>query len=691
MEEKNIQKLEEKIKRLKLIQYLTIAMNETSDARELLTLMLDKCIALTGADSGSIMLKEPHSRQLKFEVFKGLEEKVIKNTKINVGEGVTGTVFQDGVPRLINDISIDPAYIKIRKDIQSELAVPLSLHGKVIGVVNVDSAKKNAFTEDDLELLHTISNQAAQILARTELYQDLERKIKLKDILINISQDIEKVLELKDSFEIIMKKLADHFGILRGMLVLFEKGDANKLSVFTAYHITEEEMSRGIYKVGLGVVGKVVETGKAISIPNIHQDSAFLNKMQIKRDKNIPISFIAVPIKVEGVVIGVLAVEKVFENGYILQDEEGLMILIASITANKVKAFEKMLKEKESLLEENISLRKELHKNFGLNNIVGNSKAMEEVFDLIQTVADSNSSILILGESGTGKELAAKALHVGSSRKDGPFVSINCASIPENLLESELFGYKKGAFTGAAGDKKGKFLLANGGTLFLDEIGDMPLYLQAKLLRATQEREIEPIGSETKIKIDIRIISATNKNLDKLIKEGKFREDLYYRLNVVEIKLPTLRERKEDIPLLVHYFMNKYSERDNKNVKNISQETLRLLQSYNWPGNIRELENVVERAVLLAKSSTIEISNLPSFLIDTEEVPDIQISKWIEAFVKNPTYEGLIYKKLVGHIEKELINKSLIHKNRNKFKTAEFLGINRNTLRSKMEEYHIQI
>ncbi len=691
MEEKNINALEEKIKRLKLIQYLTIAMNETTDSKELLNLMLDKCIRLTGADSGSIMLKEQHSKMLRFEVIKGLDEEIIKNTKITIGEGVTGTVFQDGVPRLVNDVTMEPVYIKVKKDVKSELAVPLSVHGKVIGVVNVDSTRKGAFTEDDMELLLTISNQAAQILVRTNLYEELEMKMKLKDVLIEIAQSTEKVFELKDTFDIVMKKLADGFNIIRGILVLFENKESNELSIFTAYNITEEEMSRGIYKVGEGVVGKVVEAGKAISIEDINKDPEFLNKMQIKRDKSIPISFIAVPIKTEGIVIGVLAVEKYFENELNLQDEEDMMVLISNLIANKVRACERLYEEKETLMVENINLKKELFKNFGIKNIIGNNNKMKEVFDLIKTVADSNSSILILGESGTGKELVARALHIGSSRKDAPFVSINCASIPENLLESELFGYKKGAFTGANSDKKGKFLLANGGTIFLDEIGDMPLYLQAKLLRSIQEREIEPIGSESKIKIDIRILSATNKILENLIKDGKFREDLYYRLNVVEIPIPPLRERKDDIPLLANYFIKKYSERDNRKLMGISQEALRLMQSYNWPGNVRELENVIERALLLAKTNTIEVNNLPAFLLETEEIPDIHISKWIEAFVKNSAYNGMVYNKIITHIEKELINKALIHNNRNKVKTSDFLGINRNTLRSKMEEYNIII
>ncbi len=691
MDNNYTKELEEKIKRLKLIQYLTIAMNETADSQDLLKMMLDKCITLTGADSGSIMIKDPNSKHLRYEVFKGLDEEMVIKTPIIVGEGLTGTVFQDGIPRLVNDVAMEPVYIPVRKDIQSELAVPLSVHGKVIGVVNVDSAGKNAFTEDDVELLQTISNQAAQILIRTNLYQELERKIKFKDLLLDIAQSIEKIFELTDSFEIVMKKLADSFGIFRGMLVLFEKEEPNKLSVFSAYNITDEEMSRGIYQVGEGVVGKVVETGKPISIPDIIKDDSFLNRLQIKRDKNSPTSFIAVPIKIEGIVVGVMAIEKHFENENILEDEEDMMTLIANIIANKVKAWERIFKEKENLIAENLNLKKELLKNFAVGNIIGKNKSMISVFELINTVSDSNSSILILGESGTGKELVAQALHVGSGRKDAPFVSINCASIPENLLESELFGYKKGSFTGAISDKKGKFQLANGGTVFLDEIGDMPLYLQAKLLRAIQEREIEPLGSEVKVKIDIRIVSATNKDLDKLIKDGKFREDLYYRLNVVEILIPPLRERKDDIPLLVNHFLKKYAQRDSKNVHGISQEALRLLQSYNWPGNVRELENIIERAVLLCRTQTIEVNNLPPFLMDIEEVPDIHISKWIEGFIKNPSFSGKLYEKIIGHVEKELIAKSLIFNNRNKVKTSDFLGINRNTLRSKMEDYNIKM
>ena len=368
-----------------------------------------------------------------------------------------------------------------------------------------------------------------------------------------------------------------------------------------------------------------------------------------------------------------------------------MLFLVSGIIANKVKIYQKMSKEKSVLLEENLNLRKELYGKYGIKNIIGKNKKMQEIFELIKMVADSNSSILILGASGTGKELVAKALHFNSDRRHEPFISINCAAIPENLFESELFGYKKGAFTGAGTDKKGKLLLADGGTLFLDEIGEMPMYLQAKILRAIQEREIEPVGSELKIKINIRIVSATNKNPKELIINEKLREDLYYRLNVVEINIPSLKERKDDIPLLVQHFIEKFSKLNNRKIDRISPEALRILQSYHWPGNVRELENIIERAILLSRGNTIEVLNLPSFIIEAGEfqTEELYIGKWVENLIYNEKDNGNAYNSFMKIIEKELIIKSLLFNNRNKVKTSEFLGINRNTLRAKMKQYDI--
>jgi DNA-binding NtrC family response regulator len=279
--------------------------------------------------------------------------------------------------------------------------------------------------------------------------------------------------------------------------------------------------------------------------------------------------------------------------------------------------------EHKRLLDENRRLRDEVADKYRLGNIIGKSPKMVAVYEMIQRVAPSDSTVLIQGESGTGKELVAKALHRYSHRAQGTLLSINCSAFPETLLESELFGYEKGAFTGATTRKKGIMETANGGTLFLDEIGEMPISLQSKLLRAIEEKEFLPVGGRTPIKVDVRIISATNKELNRTVEEGGFRADLYYRLNVVTINLPTLRERPEDIPLLAAHFLEKYSAKAGKKVDSVSQRVMKLFMSYPWPGNIRELENIIERAVIMTYGQTVDLSDLPENLQPAEAAPVI--------------------------------------------------------------------
>ena len=679
---------EKHIKNLKLIQHITSVFSSTMDYCALLKLIVDEFIKIFNGKSGFILIKNKNLNKFKIEVIRGISKDKAQNIKYQLKDEIK-ILFQDENPKIINIAASDLKEIKTNDNFS--LLIPLKTGEKIISVVIINDITKKSLTKYDIELIQTISNHASQNLSRILIFKDLGQKIKLKNILIDISNSIEKVFILKDVIDVLMKKLADKFGIIRGMLFLLEREHSNKLSVFTAYNLTEEEISRGIYKVGEGIVGKVVEDGKAISISDINRDSLFLNRMKIRRIKNNPISFIAVPIKISGIVLGVLAIEKYFESIDLLRDQEDMLFLVSGIIANKVKIYQKMSKEKSVLLEENLNLRKELYGKYGIKNIIGKNKKMQEIFELIKMVADSNSSILILGASGTGKELVAKALHFNSDRRHEPFISINCAAIPENLFESELFGYKKGAFTGAGTDKKGKLLLADGGTLFLDEIGEMPMYLQAKILRAIQEREIEPVGSELKIKINIRIVSATNKNPKELIINEKLREDLYYRLNVVEINIPSLKERKDDIPLLVQHFIEKFSKLNNRKIDRISPEALRILQSYHWPGNVRELENIIERAILLSRGNTIEVLNLPSFIIEAGEfqTEELYIGKWVENLIYNEKDNGNAYNSFMKIIEKELIIKSLLFNNRNKVKTSEFLGINRNTLRAKMKQYDI--
>lgn len=326
----------------------------------------------------------------------------------------------------------------------------------------------------------------------------------------------------------------------------------------------------------------------------------------------------------------------------------------------------------DGLAEENKRLKSELSDKADFRTIVGSSKEMEKVFEVIRKVADTEAAVLITGESGTGKELVARSIHANSSRRDAPFVAINCAAIPRDLLESELFGHVKGAFTGAIRDKSGKFQVADGGTLFLDEVGDLPVELQPKLLRALQEKEVEPVGGTKALKLDVRIVSATNLNVDKAITDGTFREDLYYRLSVIPIHLPPLRERRKDIPLLIRYFCSKHGS----DKITFAKDALETLTMYPWPGNVRELENSVERLLIMRNSDLISLSELPDKFLEN--------SRHGSAIVKLPD-EGYPLEQL----EREVVVMALEKNGWNQTAAARFLSIPRHTLIYRIEKYGI--
>ena len=341
----------------------------------------------------------------------------------------------------------------------------------------------------------------------------------------------------------------------------------------------------------------------------------------------------------------------------------------------------KKAKEREQLKEENLVLQdklKKIEQKYSFGNIVAKSEAMASVFDLVDRVADHKTTVLVTGESGTGKELIAKEIHARGSRSSGSMVTINCAGIPENLLESELFGYKKGAFTDAVKDKPGLFTQANGGTIFLDELGEMPITLQAKLLRVLQEEEVTPLGGTKPEKIDARVVAATSKNLEKEVEKGRFREDLYYRINVMTIHLPPLRERRGDIPLLVGHFIDIFNKKLNKGLEGLSSEAMALLMGHDWSGNIRELENVIERAIILAKDRLITPSELPT---------SITAGHAIQSSIE-PGHT-LSIKKATRRLEEELIKKVLQLTDGNKSKASKILEISRPILIAKIKEYGI--
>ncbi len=333
--------------------------------------------------------------------------------------------------------------------------------------------------------------------------------------------------------------------------------------------------------------------------------------------------------------------------------------------------------EKSQLLAENQYLRQQLHGRYRFDNIIGSSFSMQKVFSRMEKVAATDSTILVLGASGTGKELVAKAIHYNSHRRDKPFVAINCGAIPADLLESELFGHVKGAFTSAIADKPGKFEVANGGTIFLDEIGNMPLQLQMKFLRVLQEYEFERVGSTSKIRMNIRLISATNADITKAINNGTFREDLYYRLNVIPINLPSLNERRGDIPLLARHFLEKICTEMNRPLMHISKESLQALESYHWPGNVRELENVIERTVALADNENIEPEDLPPNIVESKNIQPLISSQLPEGGADMPA--------VIADIERQMIGLAMSRSTGVKARAAELLGINRTTLVEKMK------
>ena len=446
----------------------------------------------------------------------------------------------------------------------------------------------------------------------------LERKIRELTVLYEISQLLVSIPDPKEALSPVLDILHYKMGMKRGTITLLDTV-TQELGIQAAHGLTDQERQRGHYQIGEGITGKVVETGEPVIVPHIGKEPLFLNRTKARGNiQKSNISFICVPIKIGSFTYGTLSADRLFSEEISFEEDLRLLTIIASNVAQAIKISRMMEEEKDRLWHENITLREQLKERYSFYNIVGRSNKMREVFEMIDKVSASDASVLIRGESGTGKELVANAIHYNSLRTKGPFIKINCAALPETLMESELFGHERGAFTGATQRRTGKFERAHGGTLFLDEIGTLNLSAQAKILRVLQEKELERVGGDDTIKVDVRIITATNKPLEKALEKGDFREDLYYRLNIFPIYLPPLRERKTDILLLADFFLEKYRGKYKKDVKRISTPAIDILMRYHWPGNVRELENCIERAMLLCNNHVIHSYNLPPSLQTAE-------------------------------------------------------------------------
>ena len=494
--------------------------------------------------------------------------------------------------------------------------------------------------------------------------------------LYEITKHLASAHNLQQCLEKIMEILARTKDMNSGTVTIVNP-TTGELEIEVAHGISAEARRRGRYKIGEGITGKVVVTGEPILVPQIGEEPLFLNRTRTRGDeRKKKSSFLCVPIKIGSQCIGALSIDREYQENFGVQSERDLRFLtvVSGLIAQTVQRVQAVNEEKEVLRRENTQLRRELTAKNRIEEIIGNSSRMQEVFDMVHRVADSNATVLLRGESGTGKTMVAKALHAHSARNKGPFVVVNCAALPESLLESELFGHEKGAFTGAIARKIGRFEQAQGGTLFLDEISEVSPTVQVKLLNVIQERNFQRVGGIELIKTDIRLVAATNRDLEAAVQNGSFREDLYYRLNVFPVYLPPLRERRTDILLLAEYFLEKFSKENRKKIERISTSAIDLLMQYHWPGNVRELQNCMERAVLICDDNAIKGIHLPPTLQSSDSVS---------------SDKPLSLATAVENFERELIIDALKKNKGNQTKAAKLLDTSLRIINYKIHCYQI--
>lgn len=484
-------------------------------------------------------------------------------------------------------------------------------------------------------------------------------------MLVGVSQNLQASPNLKDVIQPVLEQLSDSLGLYRGTLRILNRA-SGEIMVEADCGLTPEELQTDPAKIDDEIIRRTAETGTAFILPDLREKPLrILSAEDLHATAAIKIpsrttAFICVPIRQGADVMGTLSVYSRSANKSSLEADLRLVTLTAQLIAQAVKLRQHAREQVEYLRLENERLQEQLQNHFRPSNLIGNSRAMQTVYHSIEQVADSKTTVLIRGESGVGKELVASAIHLRSSRSNKPFVKINCAALPESIVESELFGHERGAFTGAIAMRKGRFELAHGGTIFLDEIGELPLPVQAKLLRVLQERELERVGGSQTIRCDVRVIAATNRSLEEFMEQNKFRLDLYYRLNVFPIYVPPLRERKTDILQLVDFFVEKYGTANRKTIQRISTQAIDMFMSYHWPGNVRELENCIERAVLLCTDGVLHGYHLPATLQTAEATSTISRSSLQAA---------------IDGFEREMIIEALKNAHGNMAKAARELGL----------------
>lgn len=494
-------------------------------------------------------------------------------------------------------------------------------------------------------------------------------------LLFEVSQTLDGVDTVSEHLDAVLLLIAQNTGMMRGTLTLIEP-ESSEIVVEASFGLSEDERSRARYKLGEGVTGKVIQTGVAMAVPHVSCEPQFLNKTGSRNLQKEDISFLCVPILLDGRTVGALSADRLFDDSVCLDEDLRLLHVLASLISRAVRVRHDIHAMHAAVIEENRRLRSTLSERFDAGSLVGHSATMQALMREVAQVSNSNATVLVTGESGTGKELVAGVIHANSPRKESPLVKINCAALPEGLVESELFGHERGAFTGASKVKMGRFEVANGGTLFLDEVGELSLFAQAKLLRVLQEKEFERVGGTKTRRIDVRLVAATNRNLEEMVAAGIFRQDLYYRLSVFPLHIPPLRERKEDIMILVTHFIDKYSRESDRRIERISSDAASMLREYQWPGNVRELENVIERAVILCDVDGV---------IDARHLP-----AWLQRdAVRGTERQPRTLRESLASLEKQLIVEALEAERGNMTKAAKRLDITERMIGLRMKAYEL--
>jgi Nif-specific regulatory protein len=507
----------------------------------------------------------------------------------------------------------------------------------------------------------------------------MQREVNELRLLFEIAQALNRNPDLSTVLRPVLERMAQFMGLVRATVTILNR-ESGSIHIDMATGLSPKELERGRYRLGEGITGRVVETGEPAIVEKVSKDPRFLDKTQTRRREmerlKKELSFVCVPIRAMDEVIGALSADREFKEDISLSEDVRLLLLVASLISQAVVIRRDALEQVRILADENVRLQGEITDRMRASKIVGSSHAIRQVHQLIHQVADTDTTVLIRGESGVGKELVAEALHVNGKRARRPFIKISLAAVPETMIESELFGHERGAFTGATHSRQGRFEAADGGTIFLDEIGDLPLAIQIKILRLLQERQFERLGSNVTKSVDVRVIAATNRDLETMVQQGAFRPDLYFRLNVFPIYVPPLRERRTDITLLADYFIGKISFKTGKEIKRISTPAIDMLMHYHWPGNVRELQNCIERAIILSSDGIIHGHQLP---------PSLQTAK-----ESNTPPQGKLLAALKA-LEHEMIADALKSSNGNMAKAARLLGITERLMGIRVKTFGIDM